>query len=56
MTRALLIGKEPAAELGYAVSAFQIMPFLFYPFLLLASSLVFIFLVPDKRGHESEKA
>ncbi len=52
----MLVAISAAAELGYAVSAFQIMPFLFYPFLLLASSLVFIFLVPDKRGHESEKA
>ena len=52
----MLVAISAAAELGYAVSAFEIMPFLFYPFLLLASSLVFIFLVPDKRGHESEKA
>ena len=52
----MLVAISAAAELGYAVSAFQIIPFLFYPFLLLASSLVFIFLVPDKRGRESEKA
>ena len=38
------------AELGFAVSAFQIIPFLFYPFLLLISSLVFIFIVPDKKS------
>ena len=52
----MLVAISAAAELGYAASAFQIIPFLFYPFLLLASSLVFIFLVPDKRGRESEKA
>ena len=52
----MLVAISAAAELGYAVSAFQIIPCLFYPFLLLASSLVFIFLVPDKRGRESEKA
>ena len=52
----MLVAISAAAERGYAVSAFQIIPFLFYPFLLLASSLVFIFLVPDKRGRESEKA
>ena len=52
----MLVAISAAAELGYAVSAFQIIPFLFYPFLLLASSLVFIFLVPDKRGRESETA
>ena len=39
-----------ATELGFAVSAFQIIPFLFYPFLLLISSLVFIFIVPDKKS------
>ena len=52
----MLVAISAAAELGYAVSAFQIIPFLFYPFLQLASSRVFIFLVPDKRGRESEKA
>ena len=45
----MLVAISAATELGYAVSAFQIIPFLFYPFLLLASSLVFIFLVPEKR-------
>ncbi|MBC5584926.1 Na+/H+ antiporter NhaC family protein [Eggerthella sp. NSJ-70] len=44
----MLVAISAAAELGFAVSAFQIIPFLFYPFLLLISSLVFIFLVPDK--------
>ena len=46
----MLVAISAATELGYAVSAFQIIPFLFYPFLLLASSLVFIFLVPEKEG------
>ena len=45
----MLVAISAATELGYAVSAFQIIPFLFYPFLLLASSLVCIFLVPEKR-------
>lgn len=44
----MLVAISAAAELGFAVSAFQIIPFLFYPFLLLISSLVFIFLIPDK--------
>lgn len=44
----MLVAISAAAELGHAVSAFQIIPFLFYPFLLLVSSLVFIYLVPDK--------
>ena len=45
----MLVAISAAAELGYAVSAFDIIPFLFYPFLLLLSSLAFIFLVPEKR-------
>ena len=44
----MLVAISAATELGFAVSAFQIIPFLFYPFLLLISSLVFIFIVPDK--------
>lgn len=45
----MLVAISAAAELGYAVSAFEIIPFLFYPFLLLLSSLVFIFLIPDRK-------
>lgn len=44
----MLVAISAATELGFAVSAFQIIPFLFYPFLLLISSLVFIFFVPEK--------
>lgn len=44
----MLVAISAAAELGYEVSAFQIIPNLFYPALLLVSSLVFIFLVPQK--------
>ena len=40
----MLVALSAAASLGCEVSAFQIMPFLFYPFTLLLSSLVFIFL------------
>ena len=50
----MLVAVSAAAELGYAVSAFQIMPLLFYPFLLLLSSLVFIFVIPDKRHYDGE--
>ena len=38
-----------AANLGHPVSAFQIMPNLLYPFFLLLSSLVFIFLLPERK-------
>ena len=51
----MLVAVSAAAELGYAVSAFQIMPLLFYPFLLLLSSLVFIFIIPDKRHYDGEE-
>lgn len=46
----MLVAISATTELGYAISAFQIIPFLFYPFLLLLSSLAFIFLVPEKRA------
>ena len=46
----MLVAISAATELGFAVSAFQIIPFLFYPFLLLISSLVFIFIVPNKKS------
>ena len=49
----MLVAISAAAELGFAVSAFQIIPFLFYPFLLLISSLVFIFLIPEKADKPS---
>ncbi|MBQ7920204.1 MAG: Na+/H+ antiporter NhaC family protein [Lachnospiraceae bacterium] len=45
----MLVAISAAAELGYEVSAFQIMPNLFYPYMLLISSLIFIFVVPDKK-------
>ena len=38
-----------AAELGCSVSAFDIMPNLFYPYLLAVSALTAIFLVREKR-------
>ncbi len=44
----MLVAVSVANELGAGVSAFQIMPNLFYPFMLLLSSLVFVFLVPGK--------
>ncbi len=46
----MLVALSAAAEMGVVVSAFDIMPNLFYPYLLLVSSLVFIFLIPDKKN------
>ncbi len=45
----MLVAVSVATELGYSVSPFQVIPNLFYPYMLLASSLVFIFLLPEKK-------
>ncbi len=45
----MLVAISAATELGSNVSAFQIMPNLFYPYMLLISSLVFIYLIPEKK-------
>ena len=45
----MLVALAACATLGHEISAFQIMPFLFYPYLLLVSSLVFIYLVPERK-------
>ena len=44
----MLVAIAACAESGHAVSAFQIMPYLIYPYLLLLSSLVFIFVLPQR--------
>ena len=46
----MLVALSACATLGHTVSAFQIIPFLFYPYLLLISSLVFIYLIPEKKA------
>ncbi len=45
----MLVAISAAAEIGCQVTAFDVIPFLFYPFLLLISSLISIFLIPEKR-------
>lgn len=45
----MLVALSAAAELDYSVSAFQVMPYLFYPYLLLVSSLLFIFVFPERK-------
>ena len=44
----MLVAVSAAAELGCMVSAFEVIPNLIYPFMLLFSSLVFIFILPEK--------
>lgn len=48
----MLVAISVAAGLDHSVSAFQIIPNLWYPFMLLLSSLVFVFLIPEKKKEE----
>lgn len=50
----MLVAISAVHEMGYSISAFDIMPRLFYPALLLLSSLFFIFFVGNKKEHYSE--
>ena len=45
----ILVAVSTVTTLGYTISAFDIIKNLFYPFMLLLSSLVFIFLIPEKK-------
>jgi len=45
----MLVAISAASELGSALSAFQIMRYLFYPYLLLVSSLIAIFVIKEKK-------
>ena len=48
----MLVAISAAQSMGAGVSAFDIMPFLLYPYLLLVSSLIFIFVIPEKKPVE----
>lgn len=43
----MLVAISAVSELGYSISAFQILPKLFYPMMLMLSSLIWIFLIPE---------
>ncbi len=45
----ILVALSVVNTLGYELTAFQIISHLFYPMMLLVSSLVFIFLIPEKK-------
>ena len=49
----MLVAISAVHELGYELSAFEIMANLFYPSMLLVSSLIFIFVLPDRKNAES---
>lgn len=44
----MLVALSAANELGHELSAFDVIPNLFYPGLLLLSSLLFIFVIPER--------
>lgn len=44
----MLVAISAVNALGGSISAFQILPYLYYPYLLLVSSLVWIFIIPSK--------
>ena len=44
----MLVAVSVAANLGCTVSAFEVIPNLLYPYMLLLSSLIFIFIIPEK--------
>lgn len=46
----MLVAISACSEMGCTITAFEIIPNLFYPFLLLISSLIFIFAIPDRKG------
>lgn len=46
----MLVAISAAAELGCEISAFDIIPNLFYPYMLLISSLIFIFVLRGKNA------
>lgn len=45
----ILVAISAVTTLGQSISAFEIISKLFYPMMLLLSSLVFIFIIPDKK-------
>lgn len=52
----MLVAISAVTSLGGSISAFQIIPLLYYPFALLLSSLVFIFILPEKGDKTTVKA
>ena len=45
----MLVAVSVAANLGCTVSAFEVIPNLIYPYMLLLSSLIFVFIIPEKK-------
>lgn len=51
----LLYAVGGAVAAGYAVSSIQVIPYLFYPFLMGVSALIFILFVPERRKKGAKK-
>ena len=51
----MLVAVSAVSELGGGITAFDIIPMLFYPFALLLSSLIFIFFIPDGKSRKEVK-
>ncbi len=45
----MLVALSAVSEMNFELSSFEVIPYLLYPFFLLISSIVFIFLVPEKK-------
>lgn len=45
----MLYALSAAVVMGHTITAFEVIPYMFYPFCLLISMLIFTFLVPEKR-------
>ena len=50
----MLVAISAVSELGYNITAFQILPKLFYPMFLFVSSLIWIYVIPE--GKNNNKA
>ena len=49
----ILVAISAVASMGMEITAFEIIPNLWYPFMLLLSSLIFIVFVPDKQKYNT---
>lgn len=50
----MLVALAAVQNMGEELSAFQVIPFMFYPLLLLVSLLVFIYVIPEKKAKDKE--
>ena len=51
----MLVALSAVGTMGFELSAFDVIKYLFYPMLLLLSSLVFMFLIPERKAENNCK-